>query len=62
MQINCRFQYFRNLRLYDKVNIEFISPQTLTAYYKKNTFPIAVQHSYQESAAKLANYLINRQL
>lgn len=48
------------LQVYDKVDIEFISPLTLTAYYKKHPFPIAIQYNYQENAAKLANYLINR--
>lgn len=48
------------LQLYDKVEIEFISPHTLTAFYKKNPFPITIQHKYQETAAKLANYLTIR--
>lgn len=48
------------LQIYEKTEIEFIPPQTLTAYYKKHPFPIVVQHNYQENAAKLANYLINR--
>jgi uncharacterized protein (DUF1330 family) len=48
------------LQIYDKIGIEFVSPQKLTAYYKNHPFPIAVQHSYQENAAKLAYYLLNR--
>jgi len=48
------------IQIYGKVDIEFISPQTLTAYYKKNPFSIEIQHNYQETAAKLANYIINR--
>lgn len=48
------------LQIYEKADIEFVSPLTLTAYYKKNSFDIDVQHNYQENAAKLANYLIKR--
>jgi hypothetical protein len=48
------------LQIYEKVDVEFVSPLTLTAYYKKNAFDIEIQHNYQKNAAKLANYLIKR--
>ena len=40
------------------VNVEFFSPQTLTAFYKKNTFSIPFQNNYQENAARLAQLLL----
>lgn len=48
------------IQCYDKVDIEFISPQTLTAFYKKNPMIAPFDNNYQENAARLANYLLNR--
>ncbi len=48
------------IQCYDAVDIEFISPQTLTAFYKKNVLPISFDNNYQENALKLSNYLLNR--
>ena len=48
------------IQCYDKADIEFVSPRTLAAYYKNNPLPVPFDHSYQENAAKLANYLLNR--
>ena len=46
------------IQCYSKKNTEFVSPQALTAFYKKNPFDIVVSHNYQEKAAKLSNYLL----
>ena len=48
------------IQCYDKVNIEFVSPKTITAFYKKNPFTVLFDNNYQEDAARLANYLLNR--
>ena len=48
------------IQCYEKVNVEFISPKTLNAFYKKNSFSIPYDNNYQENAARLANYLLNR--
>jgi hypothetical protein len=48
------------IQCYDKVEVEFISPQTLTAFYKKNQMTVSFDNNYQENAVKLSNYLLNR--
>lgn len=48
------------IQCYHKINVEFISPQTLSAFYKKNTLTATFENNYQENALKLANYLLNR--
>ncbi|EKD25867.1 MAG: hypothetical protein ACD_79C01464G0002 [uncultured bacterium] len=48
------------IQCYDRVDVEFVSPRTLTAYYKKNPLSVPFDNNYQESAVKLANYLLNR--
>lgn len=48
------------IQCYDRVDVEFISPRTLTAYYKKNPLLVPFDNNYQENAVKLANYLLNR--
>jgi len=48
------------IQLYDKVDISFISPQTIAAFYKKNDLKIQCDNKYQENALKLANYLLNQ--
>lgn len=47
------------IQCYRNCDIEFVSPIKLAAYYKKNTFDITTQFSYQTNAAKLAKYLIS---
>jgi len=47
------------IQCYQNCEVEFISPLTLTAYYKKNAFTIEPQNKYQTNAAKLAQYLIS---
>lgn len=48
------------IQCYDRVDVEFVSPRTLSAYYKKNPLSVAFENNYQENAVKLANYLLNR--
>lgn len=48
------------IQCYDRVDVEFVSPKTLSAYYKKNTLSVPIDNKYQENAVKLANYLLNR--
>ena len=48
------------IQCYDKIEIEFVSPRTLSAYYKKNPLTIPFENTYQENALKLAYYLLNR--
>jgi len=45
------------IQLYPKVEIEFVTPQGLTGYFKKNELTLAPDHNYQEKALKLAVYL-----
>ena len=45
------------IQLYAKTPIEFITPQALTAYFKKNELPLPMDHKYQEKAMKLAVFL-----
>ena len=48
------------IQCYDRVEVEFVSPRTLAAYYKKNFFSVLFDNNYQENVAKLAYYLLNR--
>ena len=47
------------MQCYKNCDVEFISPITLTAHFKKNTFTLTTQFNYQINAAKLAQYLFN---
>ena len=46
------------IQCYNKVNVEFVSPQAVNSFYKNNTFDIEISHNYQEKAAKLSNLLL----
>ena len=48
------------IQCYDSFDIEFISPQTLSAFYKKNSLTVPFDNNYQENAVRLSNYLLNR--
>lgn len=48
------------IQCYDKIDIEFISPKILKTFYKKNTMTIPYENNYQENAARLSYYLLNR--
>lgn len=47
------------MQCYKNCDVEFISPITLTAHFKKNTFTLTTQFNYQINAAKLAQYLFH---
>jgi len=46
------------IQCYSKTAINFVSKQTLTAYYKKNTLLVTYENAYQENATRLAAYLL----
>ncbi|MBK7230858.1 MAG: DUF3010 family protein [Saprospiraceae bacterium] len=48
------------LQCYPKVDLEFLAPQTLKAYFKKNELQLPVEHAYQEDAFKLGYYLLQQ--
>lgn len=48
------------IQTYREVEITFVSPQTLSAYYKKNKLGINPKYAYQKSATKLAYYLLKK--
>ena len=48
------------IQCYDRVDVEFVSPISLSSYYKKNPLSVPFDNIYQENAVKLANYLLNR--
>ena len=45
------------VQLATKKKIEFITPQALTSYFKKNELPLPLDHKYQEKAMRLAVFL-----
>ena len=45
------------IQCYEKVDIEFLPPITISTYFKKNDFTLQLEHNYQEAAAKLACFL-----
>ncbi len=46
------------IQLYDKIDVEFIWPQTISSFKKKNNLPKIEQFNYQTKAAEIATYLI----
>jgi hypothetical protein len=48
------------LQLYREKQIKLIAQTTLTAHYKKNGIPLIAKYKYQESALKLAYYLMTQ--
>jgi hypothetical protein len=46
------------IQCYSKIPVEFVSPQALNAFYKKNEFELPFENKYQENALKLANFLL----
>ena len=47
------------IQCYEKLEIEFLPPVTISTYFKKNDFNLQLEHNYQERAAKLAYFLIS---
>ncbi|MEO8516513.1 MAG: DUF3010 family protein [Flavobacterium sp.] len=48
------------IQTYSAIEIEFVPPQTLTTYYKKNEFPLKEKHKYQIPSLQLAYYILNK--
>lgn len=48
------------IQLYEKIEIEFIWPQTITAFKKKNESSLLSNHKYQQEAFDIAYFLINK--
>lgn len=46
------------IQLYDKAKIFFTKPQTIAAYFKKNSIELIPSYSYQTDALKLAYHYI----
>jgi hypothetical protein len=46
------------IQLYEKVDIQFIWPQSLKPFLKKNTKSVIANYKYQEDALDVAYYLI----
>lgn len=46
------------IQCYDKIEVQFVSPQTVKAFAKKHPLPFQLDFNYQEGAAQLAYYLI----
>lgn len=47
------------IQLYEKIITEFVAPQTLKAFFRKNECPIHPMHKYQQDAFDVAFYLLN---
>ncbi|MDA3885237.1 MAG: DUF3010 family protein [Candidatus Delongbacteria bacterium] len=48
------------IQIYPDQEIEFVSPQSLRAFTKKNPLPFNPKFSYQMSSAELAFYLLKK--
>jgi hypothetical protein len=46
------------IQLYDKIEIEFVAPQTVQAFLKKNPCPTNPKNKYQQDAFDLAYLLL----
>ena len=47
-------------QLYDKKDVQFVWPQTVSAFLKKKGCPLSSEKKYQEDAFRLAYYLLNK--
>lgn len=48
------------IQMYEKIEVEFIAPATLRAFYKKNENTHTPKYAYQKAANDLAYYLLER--
>lgn len=48
------------IQTYKMTDVDFIAPQTLNAYFKKNDFDFKPKYAYQNSSAQLAYYLLKK--
>ncbi|MCK5760878.1 MAG: DUF3010 family protein [Candidatus Delongbacteria bacterium] len=49
------------IQIYPDQDINFVSPQSLRAFMKKNPLPFNPKFSYQSSSAELAYYLVKNE-
>jgi hypothetical protein len=47
------------IQLYEKVEVEFVAPQTTKAFLKKNACPVLPFKKKQQDAFDVAYYLLN---
>jgi hypothetical protein len=47
-------------QLYDKKDVQFVWPQTVSAFFKKRPCGISPSKKYQENAFNLACYILNK--
>jgi hypothetical protein len=48
------------IQTYKDSEIQFIAPQSISAYFKKNQRAFKPKYAYQDSAANLAYYLLKK--
>lgn len=48
------------IQMYKNAEIDFISPQTIRAYFKKNPNTFNLKYDYQKASSELANYLLKK--
>lgn len=48
------------IQSYKSISAEFFAPQTLRAFYKKNSLPVTPSYSYQIPALELAYFMLNQ--
>lgn len=46
------------IQSYKKIPVEFFAPQTIRAFYKKNSMPLTPAYNYQMSAMELAYMML----
>jgi hypothetical protein len=47
------------IQIFPEMNVDFIAPATLRAFYKKNENPVESKYTYQKEACDLAFFLLN---
>lgn len=48
------------IQLYDRIEVEFVWPQTISAFAKKNPIALTADKKYQQDALEVAFMLLNR--
>ncbi len=49
------------IQCYEEIDIEFVSGPKVTAFFRKNDFDLSPEFDYQESAAKVAYFLLSQE-
>lgn len=47
------------IQCYEKVEVEFVQPMSVSGFFKKNVFDLHPEFDYQEPAARLATYMLS---